>query len=285
MGSELGKTVDTKPTVRLNGVGIFWLTFAILWTLVLFCGIAFLYIRRSMPILRIRGLGLSIGAVLTLHVYWFCVTTGYVYGPTMPEVCEYWIMGIYLPFGIALFHAANSRFLYVANAQKRYASTTANKGLVEPYRLYTRKSGRLSLRESLKVWWAQLGFTGRMLILVTIGMAFQLFLTVFMYLISRKFHSSFGIPGTEVHGTPMEQAVQQGRGWEWWPTCFWQLGWAWIVAPIILWQSRNIADTQGWRVQTIGCCIASMPASPMWLIALYVPGMEAVNAYFIPPSW
>lgn len=36
-----------------------------------------------------------------------------------------------------------------------------------------------------------------------------------MYLISRKFHSGWGIPGTEVHGTPMEQKVQQGRGWEW----------------------------------------------------------------------
>ena len=43
----------------------------------------------------------------------------------------------------------------------------------------------------------------------------QLFLTVFMFLISRKFHDSFGIDGTEVTGTPMEKKVAQGRGWEW----------------------------------------------------------------------
>lgn len=66
---------------------------------------------------------------------------------------------------------------------------------------------------------------------------------------------------------------------------FWQFFWAWIVAPVILWQSRGIHDTQGWRLQTIGCCIAGLPATPMWLIALYVPGMAPMNQYFIPPQW
>lgn len=36
-----------------------------------------------------------------------------------------------------------------------------------------------------------------------------------MFLISRKFHPSFGIPGTEVTGLPMEINTKQGRGWEW----------------------------------------------------------------------
>lgn len=43
----------------------------------------------------------------------------------------------------------------------------------------------------------------------------QIFLTVLMWVISRKWHSSWGIPGTAVHGTPMQQMVQMGRGWEW----------------------------------------------------------------------
>jgi hypothetical protein len=44
----------------------------------------------------------------------------------------------------------------------------------------------------------------------------QLVVVVFIYLISRKFHASFGIAGTEVTGkTPMEIAMKQGRGWEW----------------------------------------------------------------------
>ena len=36
-----------------------------------------------------------------------------------------------------------------------------------------------------------------------------------MFLISRKFHSGWGISGTEVTGTAMEQKAEQGRGWEW----------------------------------------------------------------------
>ena len=66
---------------------------------------------------------------------------------------------------------------------------------------------------------------------------------------------------------------------------FWQFFWSWIIAPIVLWKSRNIRDTQGWRVQTIGCAIANLHATPMWLIALYVPGMAPVNAVWIPPQW
>lgn len=165
---DFGNTVDTKPTVRLDGLGVFWLVFAIAWTCILFCGVGFLYSRRKMQILRVRGLPLSIGSVLLLHVYWVCVTTGYVYGPVMPEVAEYWIMGLWLPFGIALFHANNSRFLYVANAQKKYARPT-----VEPYRIYTRRAGRLSLRKSIRVWWEQLDYTNKTLLTVALGMAFQ----------------------------------------------------------------------------------------------------------------
>jgi hypothetical protein len=85
----------------------------------------------------------------------------------------------------------------------------------------------------------------------------QLTVVVVIYLISRKFHPDFGIPGTEVSGsTPMEIAMKQGRGWEWWPSIVWQFVWAWVVAPIVLWRSRGIRDTHGWQLQTISCCIA-----------------------------
>lgn len=89
-----------------------------------------------------------------------------------------------------------------------------------------------------------------------LNVAQQLFLTILMWLISRKWHSGWGIPGTEVYGTEMEQRMEMGRGWEWWPGIFWQFVWAWIIAPCVLWQSRNINDTHGWRLQTIGCAVA-----------------------------
>lgn len=165
MGSEMGITADTKPVANLDGVGIFWITFATVCTVALASAMAFLFIKRSTPILRIRGLPLSFGAVFWLHMYWIAVETGYVYGPLMPVVVEFWIMGLWLPFGIALFHASNSRFLYVANAQKKYARRTT-----EPYRIFTRRPGRISLRESAKLWWKQLDYTNKVLSLVATGM-------------------------------------------------------------------------------------------------------------------
>ncbi|CAM1509613.1 Fc.00g033520.m01.CDS01 [Cosmosporella sp. VM-42] len=274
MSSELGVNEATKPEARLDGLGIFWITFAIVWTLLVAGGMAFLYRRRDMPMLRIRGLPLSFAAVILLHLYWGAVQGGYCYGPIFPPVVEFWIMGIWLPFGIALFHASNSRFLHIAKNQKKLFAS--NNDQVKPARV--RRSGLLGRYRGMD-------YTNKMLLLVSVGMLFQLFLTIFMYLISRKFHPSFGIPGTEVTGTEMQQNTLKGRGWEWWPSVFWQFFWAWIVAPIILWKSRGIRDTQGWRVQTIACCLANLHATPMWLVALYVPAMESVNDKWIPPQW
>jgi hypothetical protein len=36
-----------------------------------------------------------------------------------------------------------------------------------------------------------------------------------MFLVSRKFHNSFGIPGTEVTGTDSQRMAAARKGWEW----------------------------------------------------------------------
>ncbi|KJZ72679.1 hypothetical protein HIM_07871 [Hirsutella minnesotensis 3608] len=276
MGSEFGLQPDSKPEAQLGAVGTFWICWTCIWTLLVAAGMAFLVSRRHTPLLRIRGLGLSLVAIALLHLYWLSVQLGYVLGPITPGDGEYWIMGIYLPFGIALFHASNSRFLHVAKAQKKYALHRIS--LVDGPTISNRRRGILAR-------FRRLDYTSKILTLVGCGLFFQLFLTCLMYIISRKWHSSWGIPGTEVYGNAMEKKIAQNRGWEWWPSVFWQFFWAWLVAPIILWQARSIHDTQGWRFQTIACSIANLHATPMWLIALYVPAMEPVNKYWIPPQW
>ncbi|KAH6605342.1 regulator of g signaling superfamily [Trichoderma cornu-damae] len=272
MGSEFGITSDTKPELRLGALGIFWMVFTAVWTVILLAGMIFLWIQREMPILRIRGLPLSFAAIALMHLYWIAVQLAYWYGPLMPEVAEFWIMSIWFPFGIALFHASNSRFLYVADAQRRFIQKSEAPSLPVA-------------RGDLLGRWRQLDYNRRILISVCTGMGLHFLLTLAMFLISRKFHDSFGVSGTEVHGTYMERKVAQGRGWEWWPSIFWQMFWAWIFAPYILFRARKLRDTQGWRFQTIACCISNLHSSPMWLVALYVPAMESVNNYFIPPQW
>ncbi|KAG7429121.1 hypothetical protein V3481_015241 [Fusarium oxysporum f. sp. vasinfectum] len=264
---------DEKPHARFEGIAILWIAFSSVWTILLVAGMAFLYRRRDMPILRIRGLLLSFGSVVLLHLYWIAVQWVYVVALLFPPAVEFWIMSIWLPFGVALFHASNSRFLYVAKSQKNlFASKNARP-----------KSERVQ-KQGLIGRYSNLNYTKRMLVLVGLGMLFQLLLTTFMFLVSRKFHDSFGISGTEVTGTESQRKAAARKGWEWWPSIVWQLVWAWVIAPVILWKSRNIRDTQGWRVQTIACCLANLHAAPMWLIALYLPAMAPVNNVFVPPQ-
>lgn len=282
MESELGVEADLKPEALLDGVGIFWAVWASVWTALVEGGMGFLVSRRHTPTLRIRGLGLSLTAVALLHLYWASVQMGHMVGPLVPGDAEFWVMGTYLPLGIVLFHASNSRFLHVARAQKRYAEG-AQGGCVPGSRRCPTCQGRGVPGRFRRL--RRLDYTSKTLIVVGLGTVLQLLLTVLMYVISRKWHRSWGIPGTDVYGTEMEQNMQMGRGWEWWPSVVWQFFWAWVVAPTILWRARDIHDTQGWRVQTIGCAIANLHATPMWLVALYVPAMERVNQYWNPPQW
>ncbi|OBR10440.1 Integral membrane protein [Colletotrichum higginsianum IMI 349063] len=307
-GTETAPTAPTgapAPAFNTEPAAVFWLVWAGVWTATVLCGMAFLFVNRHMPFLRIRGLALSFGAVTMLHLYWMSVQIGLSVGQFVPDGAEFWVMGLYLPFGIALFHASNSRFLHVAKAQRRYAdkppppcgaclppslslspspspSPSSSKPLHSPAAAC---SCGLRDSRSLAARFRRLDYTTKMLTVVCTGMVVQVLLTVAMYLASRKYHPWFGIPGTEVKGTPTQQKVEMGRGWEWWPSVLWQFVWAWMVAPVILCKSRGIRDTQGWRLQTIACCLASLHATPMWLVALYVPEMAPVNRYFIPPQW
>jgi hypothetical protein len=149
--------------VELDTLSVFYIAFACIWTVILLGGMSFLYAKRDMPILRIRGLPLSFGAVILLHLYWLAVQLGYIYGRFMAPSVEFWIMGIWLPFGIALFHASNSRFLYVAEMQKRFIGTNA----IEPRRSPGSKN------QSLWKRYQSLDYSTRMLILVCAGMGFQ----------------------------------------------------------------------------------------------------------------
>ncbi|KAE8132418.1 hypothetical protein BDV38DRAFT_275102 [Aspergillus pseudotamarii] len=201
-----------------------------------------------MPVLRVRGLPLSLSAIAVLHIYWVSVQFGCMIGALMPGDIEYWIMGTYLPCGIALFHASNSQFLYVAALQKKYVH-------------YNSRCIRSSPGSRPKP--SVLGNAPKLFIIICISLLCQSMVP--------KWNRS-------------QRWVEGGNGKKW-PGIFWQVFWSWIFAPIILWKSRRIHDTQGWRVQTLGCAIANLHATPMWLIALYVPAMKSVNQYWRPPQW
>lgn len=236
MGYELGSSNPNQPErARLDGdaVGIFFITGCALWTALITGGMAFLWIKRRMPFLRIRHLAITFTATIFLHLYWISVQIGYTVGPLVPEEIEYWFMGILYPVGLGLFFYGNAELLRVAKLQKQYLESGGGSDIVT---LNGRLLGNPPPKNALSRAWRQfqqLDFAFRALLVVGSGMLFQvrllhfplqnsqanhvgqIFLTVLMFLVSRKFHSTWGIPGTEVHGQGVERKIQQGRGWEW----------------------------------------------------------------------
>lgn len=162
MTSGLEVRAEAPTHAELDSLGTFYVCLSVAWTAVLVGCMIFLYRKRDMPIVRIRGLPLSFGAVILLHLYWLAVQTGYIYGPFMSAGIEFWIMGIWLPFGIALFHASNSRFLYVAEMQKRFIRTDTID--------MNRRPGQ---KKTLLDKYRALDYTSKMLTLVCTGMGFQ----------------------------------------------------------------------------------------------------------------
>ncbi|KAF4917921.1 hypothetical protein CGCVW01_v009415 [Colletotrichum viniferum] len=268
---------------NFDSVGIFYMTFCVTWTVLVIAGVIFCWVNRDSPVLKIRGLPLSFAAIFCLHLYWILAQITYPIGGTMPAVLaydvQYFVMGTWFPLGIALFHASNARFLHVAKLQKLHF---ANKG-------EGIKRGKLGCDGARTSWLCRLrkmDYTTKIMIPIGLGLVIQACLTIGMWLACKKYHPTFGIPGTEIRGSNvMEQLVDLGRGWEWWPTVAWQFLWSWIIAPTMLWKAWGIRDTMGWRTQTIGCCLASLHATPMFLIASYVPAFATVNQYFTPSQW
>lgn len=126
MAAMAGLTVYNMPTSppNLDRVGVFYLSFCVIWTTLLLAGMIFCLVNRHIPILRVRGLPLSFSAITILHVYWILGQISYPVGATVSTVIAYDIqffaMGIYYPLGIALFQASNIRFLHVAKMQKQF---------------------------------------------------------------------------------------------------------------------------------------------------------------------
>lgn len=164
MGSELGVNAHSKPGLIINSVTIWWSCWACIWTTFVVSGIAFLIVNRNAPVIRIRGLGLSLAAIVMLHLYWITIQIGLMLGPRLPGDTEFWVMGLYLSCGIALFHASNSRFLHVAKAQKKY--TQRDSTIIESP-LDSKPKGGLINR------FRRLDYSKKILIVVGIGMLIQ----------------------------------------------------------------------------------------------------------------
>lgn len=158
--------LPTSPPVW-DRLGIFYITWAASWTTLVLSGMVFCWINRKSPILKIRGLPLSFGAIILLHSYWILAQITYPIAHTMPLVLaydiQYFFMGIYFPLGIALFHASNLRFLHIAKLQKQFTHPA----------LRLKTQGCNGARTSWLCRFRNMGYTKRVMSFISVGMAVQ----------------------------------------------------------------------------------------------------------------
>ncbi|KAF2130552.1 hypothetical protein P153DRAFT_384815 [Dothidotthia symphoricarpi CBS 119687] len=272
------------PSFLLDSTGWTYMGMMIVWTVAFIAGVGYLWINRQLQSLRMRRIPLLLAGLIPLHLYGVVCLLSYLLGPLLPCTAEYWVMNLYLPFGIAIFHATNSQFLHIASRQKQFAhmSTLKASKSIDQERAQRVANSR----------WRRI-FAGversdnieRTLLLIGVGIAIQILLALFIFLGSEKFHPGWGLFNYTIDGTGMEARMNCSKGWEWWLSIIWQFFWAWFYAPYMLWKSRGVRDVHGWRIQTICCCIVGLPATPLWLAGLYIPQMAPVNAVMPPPVW
>jgi hypothetical protein len=107
--------------LHLDAIGWTYFGLFIAWNIALASGMAFLWYKRQLPSLRIRRIPLLLTGVFFLHSYAMLCLIAYPIQEYISCTLEFWVMSILVPFGIALFHAANSQFLHMASRQKQFA--------------------------------------------------------------------------------------------------------------------------------------------------------------------
>lgn len=121
------------PTVNWDSLGKIYAALAISWTVILYSGIAWLVAHRQLPCLKMRNIPLAVAATSFLHVYLVKIMLAYTTNGHFLCSAEFWIMSIYLPFGIALFQANQVQLLSISTQQRKLLDGE-RLSIHEPYR-------------------------------------------------------------------------------------------------------------------------------------------------------
>jgi hypothetical protein len=158
--------------IKFTTLGWAYIAFASAWTIVLIGAMLFLHRHRQLPFLQNRKLPLLFTAIVLLHIYAASCFVGFTIGPVIPCDAQFWVMSIYLPFGMALLQAANTQFLHVAGQQKKFA----NFGRLEDNAL----SGKSAPVDPNLSWWKKILFriekadrTSRIVIYIMLAMVVE----------------------------------------------------------------------------------------------------------------
>lgn len=152
------------PVVNWDDLGKFYAGFIISWTVILYTGVVWLVLNRNLAFIKIRNLPLSIAAVSFLHVYLVKIFLAYTTNGHFRCSAEFWIMSIYLPFGIALFQANLAQLKSISDQQRNM--------IVTEQRSFDCGS-KFSLAQQLRIRWSLLPGIKKTYFYIGIGMVIQ----------------------------------------------------------------------------------------------------------------
>jgi hypothetical protein len=259
--------------VNWDDLGKFYAAAIISWTVVLYAGTAFLIYNRKLAFIKIRNLPLATAAITFLHVYLVKIVLAYTTNGHFPCAAEFWIMSIYLPFGIALFQANLAQLESISDQQQ---------DLVLSRNFHNEKQQDLTLPRRIWYQWMSLRSVQRTYVCIGLGMLVQLVITAILYATTPTLQGDWSSYGKVSHA---KGQVLCRKSLQWIPSAFWQLAWSWLYGPYLLFRVRKIHDVHYWRLAIILSVISGLPGTPLWLAAVFSTGFKKVNPWWVPPMW
>ncbi|KAH9872408.1 hypothetical protein IAQ61_005243 [Plenodomus lingam] len=270
------RKLDGSSKPNTDALGITYVVIAIIYTIILALELILLYRHRSAFCVRIRNVKIVCAAVSTLHVYLVLVLLVYAWNGLFPCQVEFWIMSLFLPFGMALFQACNAKVLTAYESQRR---------LTRNFLEGSRKKHLSYTPRGLYQAWMGLDVTRQVYIATLVGLIVSVVPSFILFIGSRRFHSGFGFFGPALESVNVYHECR--RGGEWTPSIFIQLFWTVFVGPWILWKIRSIKDVHSWALQTRIAIVAGLPGTPLWIAFTYsnLPVIKDINMHFPPAGW
>jgi len=165
-----------KP--RLDALAVFYIAFALLYTVVVLVGLYVLFLLRRTTAVRLRSFPTICTTVLTLHIYLVLILVAYPLNGIYKCGAEFWVMSTLLPFGMALFQGTSVlrnrslRWLnHTASNIRLLAYYEAQQALVDS--VYLREKSRRARLSKLKAWWQYSSCVDKTYTGIKVGLAIQ----------------------------------------------------------------------------------------------------------------
>ncbi|KAK0262875.1 hypothetical protein B0A54_09009 [Friedmanniomyces endolithicus] len=269
--------------VNWDDLGKAYAAVLVIWTVTLCAGTAWLVVNRRIPFIKMRNLPLALASTAFLHVYLVKIMLAYTTNGNFTCAAEFWIMSIYLPFGIALFQANITQLRSISYRQSRILSRQMSETSFDSLPS-VKKGSKMSKVPNVWTRWRSLNDVEKSYVFIGFFMLVQIVMTGALYATSPTLQgdcSSYG-------DIPYAKGQSRCRkSLEWIPSAFWQLFWSWVYGPYVLYKIKNIHDAHHWRLQTVLSIVSGLPGTPLWIASVFTPGgkFHPVNIWWVPSMW